>query len=122
MGRTTLAACNSLSFLVAARGASAAFGGFEFTLKTAATFDVFYWLQVTNYGVLYVLFDAAPSGSNYIDVWDLCLHAQTASPIISSQCFSDESGESKPKSCLIACVTSKPVKRCGQQIASLLGN
>jgi hypothetical protein len=91
MGRTTLAACNSLSFLVAARGASAAFGGFGFALKTAATFDVFYWLQVTNYGVLYVLFDSAPSGSNYIDVWDLCLHAQTASPIISSQRFSDES-------------------------------
>jgi len=76
---------------VAARGASAAFGGFGFALKTAATFDVFYWLQVTNYGVLYVLFDSAPSGSNYIDVWDLCLHAQTASAIISSQCFSDES-------------------------------
>jgi len=76
---------------VAARGASAAFGGFGFALKTAATFDVFYWLQVTNYGVLYVLFDSAPSGSNYIDVWDLCLHAQTASPIISSQRFSDES-------------------------------
>jgi hypothetical protein len=90
MGRTTLAACNS-SFLVAARGASAAFGVFGFALKTAATFDVSYWLQVTNYGVLYVLFDSAPSGSNYIDVWDLCLHAQTACRIISSQCFSDES-------------------------------
>jgi hypothetical protein len=71
----------SLSFLVAAHGASSAFGGFA--LKTAATFDVFYWLQVTNYGVLYVLFDSAPSGSNYIDGWDLFLHAQTASPIIS---------------------------------------
>ena len=76
---------------MAARGASVAFGGFGFALNTAATFDVFCWLQVTNYGVLYVLFDSAPSGSNYIDVWDLCLHAQTASSIISSQCFSDES-------------------------------
>jgi hypothetical protein len=76
---------------VAARGASAAFGGFGLALNTAATFDVFYWPQVTNYGVLYVLFDSAPSGSNDIDVWDLCLHAQTASPIISSQRFSDES-------------------------------
>jgi hypothetical protein len=84
-------ACNSLSFLVAARGANAAFGGLGFALKTAPTFDVFYWLQVTNYGVLYVLFDPAPSGSNYIDVWDLCLHAPTASTIISSQRFSDES-------------------------------
>jgi hypothetical protein len=84
-------ACNSLSFLVAACGASPAFGGFGFALKTATTFDVFYWLQVTNYGVLDVLFDSAPSGSNYIDVWDLCLHAQTAATIISSQPFSDES-------------------------------
>jgi hypothetical protein len=81
-------ACNSLSFLAAA---SAAFGGFGFALKTAATFDVFYWLQVTNYGVLYVPFDSAPSGSNNIDVWDLCLHAQTAPTIISSQRFSGES-------------------------------
>jgi hypothetical protein len=76
---------------VAARGASAALGGFGFARKTAATFDVSYWLQVTNYCVLYVAFDPAPSGSNYINVWDLCLHAQTASPIISSQRFSDES-------------------------------
>ena len=108
-GGATLAACKSLSFLVATR---AAFGGFA--LKTAATFDVSYWLQVTNYGVLYVLFDSAPSESNYIDVWDLCLHAQTASTIISSQPFSDESGESKPKSCLIACakaarITNRPL-------------
>jgi len=79
--RPAQAACDSLSFLVAARGASAACGGFA--LNTAATFDVFYWLQVTNYGVLYVLLDSAPSGSNYIDVWDLFLNAQTASPIIS---------------------------------------
>jgi hypothetical protein len=74
---------NLYFFLVAARGASAAYGGFGFAPNTAATFDVFYRLQVTNYGVLYVLFDSAPSGSNYIDVWDLFLHAQTASPIIS---------------------------------------
>jgi len=94
---------------VAARGASAAFGGFGFALKTAATFDVFYWLQVTNYGLLYVLFDSAPSGSNYIDVWDLCLHAQTASPIISPQRLATSPGESKPKSCLLACVKAARV-------------
>jgi hypothetical protein len=41
---------------VAARGPSAAFVGFGFALKTATTFDVFYWLQVTNYGVLYIPF------------------------------------------------------------------
>ena len=68
---------------MATRGASAACGGFGFAPNTAAAFDVFYWLQVTNYGVLYVLFNSAPSGSNYIDVWDLFLYAQTASPIIS---------------------------------------
>jgi hypothetical protein len=62
-----------------ARGAHAACGGFGFARNTA-TFDVFYWLQVTNYGVLYVLFDSPPSGSNHIDVWDLCLHVQMASP------------------------------------------
>jgi len=61
----------------------AARGGFGPARNTAATFDVFYWLQVTNYGVLYVPFDSAPSGSNYIDVWDSCLHTQTALPIIS---------------------------------------
>ena len=65
---------------MAPRGASAAFGGFGFALNTAATFDVFYWLQVTNYGVLYVLFDSPPSGSNPVDVWDLCLHVQMAFP------------------------------------------
>jgi hypothetical protein len=68
---------------VAARGASAAFGGFGFALNTAATFDDFYWRPDTTNGVLYVLFDSAPSGSNYIDVWDLSLHLQMASPITS---------------------------------------
>ena len=58
----------------------AARGGFGPARNTAATFDVFYWLQVTNYGVLCVLFDSAPSGSNYIDVWDLFLHLQMACP------------------------------------------
>ena len=57
-------------------------GGFGFARNTPATFDVFYRLQVTNYGFLYVLFDSAPGRSNYIDVWDLSLHLQMASPII----------------------------------------
>ena len=60
------------TLLVAARGASAACDGFGFAPNTAATLDVFYWLQVTNCDVL---FDSAPSRSNYIDVWDLCIHA-----------------------------------------------
>ena len=72
----------TLFLLVVASSARRALacGGFGFARNTAATFDVFYWLQVTNYGVLYVLFDSAPSGSNHIDVWDLCLHVQMASP------------------------------------------
>jgi hypothetical protein len=57
-----------------APGASAACGGFA--RNTAATFDVFYWLQVTNFDV--PLFDPAPNGLDYIDVWVLCLHAQNA--------------------------------------------
>ena len=56
--------CDSLSFLVAACGASAACGWFGFTLNTAAAFHVFYWFQVTNDGVLYIPFDSAPNGSN----------------------------------------------------------
>ena len=48
--------------------------------RNTPTFDVFYRLQVTNYGVLYVLFDSPPSGSNPVDVWDLYLHMQMASP------------------------------------------
>jgi hypothetical protein len=65
------------------RGARAACDGFRFTRKTAAPFDVFYWLQVTNFDVLFdsgapggaenidVLFDSAPKGANHFDVWDL---------------------------------------------------
>jgi hypothetical protein len=68
---------------------------------TPPTFDVFYRLQVTNYGVFYVLFDSPPSGSNPIDIWDLCLHAQMAFPdYFRSNGFSNESaaGASR-KSC-----------------------
>src|SRR4026207_2076348 len=54
-------------------------GGLGFA-RNPPTFDVFYRLQVTNYGVFYVLLDSPPSGSNPIDIWDLCLHAQMAFP------------------------------------------
>jgi hypothetical protein len=47
-------------------------------------------LQVTNYGVLYVLFNSAPGGSNYIDVWDVCLHAQTPPNYFVANVFSDD--------------------------------
>jgi hypothetical protein len=42
--------------------------------RTAAAFDVLHWLQVTNNGLLDVVFDPAPRGSNYIDVWDWFIH------------------------------------------------
>jgi hypothetical protein len=72
--RTTV--CDSLTLLVAACGACgacAACDGFGFARNTATTFDVFYWLQVTNFDVL---LNSAPSGPDYIDIWGLCLHAQ----------------------------------------------
>ena len=68
---------DSLSLLVAAcsaRRASAPCVGF--VCNAAATFDVFCWLQVTNNGVLDVLFESPPNGSNYIDIWALFIHAQ----------------------------------------------
>jgi hypothetical protein len=80
-------------------------GGFGFARNAATTFDVFYWFQVTNYGVFYVLFDSAPSGSNHIDVWDLCLHVQMASQLFCSQRFSDESRREQAEKLLIACMT-----------------
>jgi len=72
-------------------------GGFGFARNTP-TFDVFYRLQVTNYGVLYVLFDSPPSGSNPIEVWDLCLHVQMASPnYFVTTVLATSPGVSKPK-------------------------
>jgi hypothetical protein len=68
---------------VAACGACATCDGFGFARNTAATttFDVFYWLQVLNFDV--PLFDPAPSGLDYIDVWDFWIHAKNALAIIS---------------------------------------
>lgn len=89
----------TLSLLLAACGARGALacGGFGFARNIAATFNVFYWLQVTNYGVLYVLFDPAPNGSNHIDIWDVCLHAQTAPELFRSNVLATSPGGSKPK-------------------------
>jgi len=70
--RTTVRLFTLLVPACGARAASAACDGFGFAPNAAATFDVFYWLQVTNFDVL---FDSAPSRSNYINVWDLCIHA-----------------------------------------------
>jgi hypothetical protein len=80
-----------LLFLVATRGAGAAFGWFGFALNTVATFDVFSRLQVTNYGLFYILFESTPNGSDHIDVWLFWIRAQTASPICFVATFTDES-------------------------------
>jgi hypothetical protein len=74
---------------------------------TPPTFDVFYRLQVTNYGVFYVLFDSPPSGSNPIDIWDLCLHAQMALTdyFVATVLATSPRREQAEKAVLIACVT-----------------
>jgi hypothetical protein len=53
---------------VTTRGAGAASGRFGFALNTAATFDVFYRLQVTNYGLFNILFESTPNGSDHVNV------------------------------------------------------
>ena len=53
---------------MATPGAGAACGWFGFALNTAATFDVFYRLQVTNYGLFNILFEATPNGSDHVNV------------------------------------------------------
>jgi len=75
-------------------------GGFGFAaIRSPATFDIFYWRQVTNDGVLYVVFDSAPSGSNHIDAWDLSLHLQKNGlpQLFRSDVLAGTPGESKPK-------------------------
>jgi hypothetical protein len=62
-----------------ARGVSGARRGFGFARNTATAFDVFRWLQVTNFDGL---FHSAPNGANHFDVWDFFIHAQNALPII----------------------------------------
>ena len=64
--------------LLATPGAGVACGWFRFALNTVTAFDVFHGLQVTNYGLFYIPFESAPKGSNLIDVWVFCTHAQTA--------------------------------------------
>ena len=62
------------TLLVVTYGACAACDGFGFARNTATTFDVFYWLQVTNFDVR--LLNSAPNGPDDIDIVGLCLHAQ----------------------------------------------
>ena len=81
-------------------------GGLGFAV-TPPTFDVFYRLQVTNYGVFYVLFDSPPSGSNPVDIWDLYLHAQMAFPdyFVATVLATSPPREQAEKAVLIAFVT-----------------
>jgi hypothetical protein len=75
---------------VAARGVSAACGWFGFALGAAAAFDVFYRIQVTNYRFLYVLFESTPNRLDYMDVWVLSIHVQTASRLLRGNVLSNE--------------------------------
>jgi hypothetical protein len=56
------------------RAARAARDGFGIARNTAATFDVFLWLQVTNFDMS--LLHSAPSGPDHIEIkiFVLCLH------------------------------------------------
>jgi hypothetical protein len=69
--------CDFLTVLPAActaRGTWAACGfGFVRNAAATTTFDVFDWLQVTNFNVL---FKSAPNGADYIDIWRLLLHGR----------------------------------------------
>ena len=96
----------TLCLLVAACGAPPPVVGLDSPV-TPPTFDVFYRLQVTNYGVFYVLFDSPPSGSNPIDIWDLYLHVQMAFPdyFVATVLATSPRREQAEKAVLIACVT-----------------
>jgi hypothetical protein len=59
------------------RGANSACDGLGFARKAGAPFDVFYWLQVTNFDVLFD--SASPKGANHFDVWDFDIHAKMVS-------------------------------------------
>ena len=89
--RRIFAARAGIGFLLAAHDASVACGGFGFAHDIAVTFDVFSGLEVTNYGLSNILFESAPNGSHDVDVWLLCVHAQTAFlQFVSWQRFSHE--------------------------------
>jgi hypothetical protein len=65
---------------LATRGAGAARGWFGFILNTAATFDVFPGLQITNYGLFNIPFESTPDGLDHADVCLLCIFVQPAFP------------------------------------------
>ena len=64
--------------------ARAAGAGFRCARTTATTFDIFYRLQVTNFGLL----KSAPNGLNYMDIRRLFLHGRCRLPdLLYSQTF-----------------------------------
>ena len=88
---------------MATPGGGAACGWFGFALNTAATFDVFCRLQVTNYGLFNILFESTPNGSDHVNVWLSCILAQTASPnLFRGNLLATNPSESKRKNCLRA--------------------
>ena len=84
-------------FLVATPGAGADCGWFGCALNTAAPFDVFYRLQVTNYGLFNILFESTPNGSDHVNVWLSCILAQTVSPLFRGNLLATSPGERKLK-------------------------
>ena len=84
---TASTAAAKAKFLTAAcfsRVARAVCGGFRCARTTATTFDIFYRLQVTNFGLL----KSAPNGLNYMDIRRLFLHGRCRLPdLLYSQTF-----------------------------------
>jgi hypothetical protein len=79
-------------------GAGPACAWSGFALNTAATFDVFFRLQVTNYGLFYIRFESAPNGSDHVEVWLLCIHVEAVSPnLFRANVVATSPGESKLK-------------------------
>ena len=84
--------------LLTTPGAGTACGWFRFALNSAAAFDVFHRLQVTNYGLFYIPFESAPKGPNLIGVWVFCTHGQTAfHNLFRGNVLATSPGERKPK-------------------------
>jgi hypothetical protein len=63
--------------LLTVRGAAAAGGGVGFTRTATATFDVFYWLQVTANFDDAPLLQSSPNGVNYNDIARFRLHGDS---------------------------------------------
>ena len=67
---------NFLTAVSFSRVTRAVCGGFRCACTTATTFDRFYRLQVTNFGLL----KSAPNGLNYMDIRRLFLHGRCRLP------------------------------------------